>query len=112
MIQHFRALSFNLNLYLELEIPPHNLILRLGIYWKFTWGVFIPLSLMGIFIYSLANFRTFVTEGYIYPASLTGSGWVLAALALLQVPIWAGLAIYKRKGSLLDVSLFRFHLFV
>jgi solute carrier family 6 amino acid transporter-like protein 5/7/9/14 len=82
--------------------------IRLGIYWKFTWGVFIPLSLMGIFIYSLANFRTFVTEGYIYPASLTGSGWVLAALALLQVPIWAGLAIYKRKGSLLDVSLFHF----
>ncbi|XP_046454679.1 sodium-dependent nutrient amino acid transporter 1-like isoform X4 [Daphnia pulex] len=76
--------------------------IRLGIYWKFTWGFFIPLSLMGIFIYSLANFRTFVTDGYVYPASLTGSGWVLAALALIQVPIWAGIAIYKRKGSLLD----------
>jgi hypothetical protein len=24
MIQHFRALSFNLNSYLQLEIPPHN----------------------------------------------------------------------------------------
>ncbi|XP_046656086.1 sodium-dependent nutrient amino acid transporter 1-like isoform X1 [Daphnia pulicaria] len=76
--------------------------IRLGIYWKFTWGFFIPFSLMGIFIYSLANFRTFVTDGYVYPASLTGSGWVLAALALIQVPIWAGIAIYKRKGSLLD----------
>ncbi|XP_057381028.1 sodium-dependent nutrient amino acid transporter 1-like isoform X2 [Daphnia carinata] len=76
--------------------------IRLGIYWKFTWGLFIPLSLMGIFIYSLANFRTFVTDGYVYPASLTGSGWVLAALALLQVPIWAGVSILKRKGSLMD----------
>lgn len=79
--------------------------IRLGIYWKFTWGLFIPLSLVGIFIYSLANFRTFVTDGYVYPASLTGSGWVLAALALLQVPIWAVVSIVKRKGSALDVRL-------
>ena len=28
MIQYFRALSFNLNSYLELEIPPHNSIDR------------------------------------------------------------------------------------
>ena len=59
---------------------------------------------MGIFVYSLANFRTFVApDGYQYPAALVSSGWVLAALALLQVPIWAGVSIYKRKGSLLDV---------
>ncbi len=78
--------------------------IRLGIYWKFTWGVFIPVSLVCIFVYSLANFRTFVApDGYHYPTSLVASGWVLAALALIQVPIWAGMAIYKRKGSLLDV---------
>lgn len=78
--------------------------IRLGIYWKFTWGIFIPLSLMAIFVYSLINFRTFVApDGYHYPAALVSSGWVLAAFALLQVPIWAGVSIYKRKGSFSDV---------
>lgn len=61
---------------------------------------------MGIFVYALANFPTFKSDGYVYPAALTGSGWVLAALALLQVPIWAVVSIWKREGSLLDVRFF------
>ena len=81
--------------------------IRLGIYWKFTWGLFIPISLMGIFIYSFINFPAFMdkTTGYFYPTSLTASGWVLAVLALIQIPIWGIYAIHKqKKGSFIDVS--------
>ena len=77
--------------------------IRLGIYWKFTWGIFIPFALTGILVYSLVTFRTFESDGYVYPTSLVGAGWVLAAFALLQVPFWSGMAMYKRKGSLIDV---------
>lgn len=81
--------------------------IRLGIYWKFTWGIFIPLSLMGIFVYSFINFPAFMdkTSGYVYPTSLTASGWILAVIALIQIPIWGAYAIYKQKQeSLLGVS--------
>lgn len=78
--------------------------IRLGIYWKFTWGLFIPASLIAIFIYSLVTFRSFSSNGYVYPTALISAGWVLAAVALLQLPIWAFMAIYKRKGSFLEVS--------
>ncbi len=76
---------------------------KLGIYWKFTWGFFIPFSLMGIFVYSLSNFRTF--DSGKYPESLIAVGWTLAALALIQVPLWGIYAVLKQKtGSFIQVS--------
>lgn len=27
-----------------------------------------------------------------------GAGWVLAAIAILQVPLWAAIAIYRQKN--------------
>ena len=80
--------------------------IRLGIYWKFTWGIFIPISLMGIFIYSFFNFPAFETKSkYSYPSSLVTSGWVLAVIALIQIPIWGAYVVYKqKKGSFIDVS--------
>ena len=78
--------------------------IRLGIYWKFTWGFFIPIALLGILIYSFFNFRAFESNGYIYPTSLVASGWILAAIALLQIPIWGAYVVLRqKKGSLLDV---------
>lgn len=78
--------------------------IRLGIYWKFTWGLAIPLSLIGIFAYSFINFRTFESGGYVYPTSLIAAGWVLAIFALGQIPFWGMYAIYKqKKGSFIDV---------
>ena len=81
--------------------------IRLGIYWKFTWGFFIPISLFGIFTYSFINFRSFESAGYVYPVSLTASGWVLAVFALIQLPLWGFYAVYKqKKGSLFHVIVF------
>lgn len=83
---------------------------QLGIYWKFTWGIFIPLSMTAILIYSLTTVKTFEIKGYVYPSSLTGTGWALAGLALLQVPLWAGIVMYKSEGSLLTVRISNYHL--
>lgn len=81
--------------------------IRLGIYWKFTWVLVIPMSLLAILIYSLITFRSFTSNGYVYPTALTSFGWVLAAFAIFQLPIWAFLTIYRKKGSLLCVSFFK-----
>ena len=79
--------------------------IRLGIYWKFTWGLFIPVCLGAIFVYSLVNFRTFEANGYVYPTALTGAGWVLAIAALIQIPAWAIYSLIQgNNGSLIEVS--------
>jgi len=71
--------------------------IRLSRYWQFSWGLFIPISLLGIFFYSLFQFPTFQEGDYIFPMSLVGSGWVLAVAALLQIPCWAAYVVYHQK---------------
>jgi len=70
---------------------------RLGRYWQFSWGLFIPFSLLGIFVYSLFNFPAFQEGDYFFPSSLVASGWVLAVAALLQIPCWGAFVVYHQK---------------
>lgn len=45
----------------------------LGIYWKFTWSLFIPVALLGIFIYAMVSYQPMKTDdGNEYPAGVTG----------------------------------------
>ena len=46
--------------------------IRLGYYWKFTWGLFIPVTLGFIFIYSTFNLQEFKLGDYVYPPKLIG----------------------------------------
>jgi len=71
--------------------------IRLGVYWHFTWGVFIPVSLIAIFIYSLFEFPVFKEGTYIFPQSLLVAGWMLALSALIQIPIWGIYVVYRQK---------------
>lgn len=45
----------------------------LGIYWKFTWCIFIPIALLVIFIYAMIVYTPLKTDdGEPYPASANG----------------------------------------
>lgn len=67
---------------------------ELGIYWKFCWLVFIPLSLSGILVYVLCSMELPTMDGLYYPISAYASGWILAGLALLMVPVGFLHALY------------------
>jgi len=73
--------------------------IRLGYYWKFTWGLFIPVTLISIFIYSIFNLQEFKSGDYVYPSNLIVAGWLLSASALIQIPIWGVYVIYKQKNG-------------
>lgn len=45
---------------------------ELGIYWKFCWLVFIPLSLSGILVYVLCSMELPTMDGLYYPISAYG----------------------------------------
>lgn len=45
----------------------------LGIYWKFTWCIFIPIALLAIFIYAMASYEPMETDDdEYYPPGVTG----------------------------------------
>ncbi|XP_042883243.1 sodium-dependent nutrient amino acid transporter 1-like [Penaeus japonicus] len=61
--------------------------LELGIYWKFCWLAFIPVSLSGILAYVLLSLELPTMDGLYYPMSAYACGWALAGVALVMVPM-------------------------
>jgi len=73
-----------------------------GIYWKFCWGFFIPVALIAILIYFFVTYKPITYQGHQYPDSAVAAGWLLTALAMVQVPIFGGIALWKSKKRLAD----------
>jgi hypothetical protein len=44
----------------------------LGIYWKFTWTIFIPVALSFIFVYAMVNYGPLKTADGVFPIEATG----------------------------------------
>jgi len=59
-----------------------------GIYWKFCWGLFIPISLLGIFVYFLVTYTPRMYNGVPYPPAAEYAGYGLTLLAVIQLPFW------------------------
>ena len=70
---------------------------NLGIYWKFCWGILIPLTLSFSFLYFVATFPEIEYGGVSYPTSAVASGWILAAIAWITVPIGMIYAFVKSE---------------
>ncbi|CAN7989390.1 unnamed protein product [Ixodes hexagonus] len=70
---------------------------KISWYWKITWGFITPVSLIAIFIYGNA------TEGSVSSLPPIGQiiGWVMAAIAIGQVPLWMLVTFAKAPGSTL-----------
>ncbi|XP_068243175.1 sodium-dependent nutrient amino acid transporter 1-like [Palaemon carinicauda] len=71
----------------------------LGIYWKFCWAFFIPVSLTGILLYSFIDLNLPTFDGKTYPDSAYASGWVLSVVAICMVPLWFGHSLYHAQGE-------------
>ncbi|XP_057375161.1 sodium-dependent nutrient amino acid transporter 1-like [Daphnia carinata] len=72
----------------------------LGIYWKLTWCIFIPIALAVIFIYAMVVYEPLKTDdGEPYPPSANAAGWLVAAIAILQLPIWGAYVVHKQSGA-------------
>jgi solute carrier family 6 amino acid transporter-like protein 5/7/9/14 len=70
-----------------------------GIYWRFTWGLCIPVGMTGILVYVFSNEKRWTYNGLDYPDVAIACGWALAGLSLSVFPICAIHTIYTRKAS-------------
>lgn len=68
-----------------------------SIYWRLTWGLITPGILLVVFIYTVSTSPRLSYQGNDYPNSAYIIGWLLAAFGILQVPIWAAVAISKQS---------------
>ncbi|XP_022251339.1 sodium-dependent nutrient amino acid transporter 1-like isoform X2 [Limulus polyphemus] len=71
-----------------------------GLYWKITWVITAPVILIVIFIYGnvMLAIEKNNEESSTIPPWGTAIGWVLAAVAIFQIPIWIIRIVYNTKG--------------
>jgi len=72
--------------------------IRVGWYWKFCWGFFVPVGLTVILFYSLATEGRLQHDKMDYPDAAIACGWMIAAVALLTLPAFAFHAVKTRKS--------------
>jgi len=72
---------------------------KIGIYWRSTWGALAPGSLILILVLTFSVYEPLAKPGGDLPLYADGLGWGLAMCSIIQIPIWAGIAIYKAKGD-------------
>ena len=68
-------------------------------YWKACWTVIAPIMMMVIFMYSMVTLQPMTMGGIEYPKVAHIAGWCLTALGILQLPLWAIIAVHKQKGQ-------------
>ncbi|XP_055329333.1 sodium- and chloride-dependent glycine transporter 2-like [Paramacrobiotus metropolitanus] len=71
-------------------------------YWRTAWSVLSPVTLLFILIVSLVQYRTlYEATNKRLPVWADGIGWTLAGLAIIQLPVWAIIVVWKSKGDTL-----------
>lgn len=70
-----------------------------GIYWRLCWGIVTPLFMVVILIYVFTTFQPLTYKSYTFPEAAVAAGWTISAFGIMQLPIWAIVAIVKQEGS-------------
>ncbi|OXA50584.1 Sodium-dependent nutrient amino acid transporter 1 [Folsomia candida] len=78
--------------------------IKISWYWKFCWSIFIPVSLSVIFIQATIKSAssTLKYNGASFPPEAVVCGWMIAAVALLILPVAALHSVWTRKAGSLD----------
>ncbi|GAU98844.1 hypothetical protein RvY_09933 [Ramazzottius varieornatus] len=73
---------------------------NLGWYWRTAWLILAPVTLLFITIVSITSFELMSQPGVNnIPPWADGIGWSLTALAVVQLPLWAAIVLYKAPGN-------------
>ncbi|XP_022238127.1 sodium- and chloride-dependent GABA transporter 1-like [Limulus polyphemus] len=69
------------------------------IWWKLCWMVFTPLICMGVFLFSLVQYKPLDYIGYVYPWWGQLIGWMLALSSMLCIPGYASFKFIVTPGT-------------
>lgn len=76
-----------------------------NLYWRLCWKYITPGLMTAILIYTLFNLEPLKDGDHDYPPIAYFIGRCIAALGLLQLPLFAFYSIWKQEGTILEVNL-------
>ncbi|XP_017475721.1 PREDICTED: sodium-dependent nutrient amino acid transporter 1 isoform X1 [Rhagoletis zephyria] len=68
-------------------------------YWRFCWAFITPGIMTLILIYFFATYQSLTYNNVEYPNWAYALGWTITALGVIQVPLWAIVAIVRQPGE-------------
>jgi len=72
---------------------------KMGIYWRICWGFVTPVLMIVILIYSLATMEPEEYNDQPFPTGAYVAGWILFAIGVSQLPLWALIVMYRKRGG-------------
>lgn len=69
---------------------------KVTLYWRLCWGLVTPVFMSVIFIYAMAEYKPPTYSELDFPDGYIVAGWVLFAIGVLQLPLWA-MWIFSRQ---------------
>ncbi|KAF2901807.1 hypothetical protein ILUMI_04380 [Ignelater luminosus] len=72
---------------------------KVGVYWRITWGVITPISLVVIFIYFLSTLTRLTYGHYEIPEIALVCGWLIVVANLTQILYFIIRTIYKHRQA-------------
>uniref|UniRef100_A0A0C9R7W8 Transporter n=1 Tax=Fopius arisanus TaxID=64838 RepID=A0A0C9R7W8_9HYME len=70
-----------------------------SVYWRLCWFIVTPLVLIIIFLYTVSTLPPLIYRNVPYPESAHIAGGIILAMAISQIPIWAVVAMIKRRDT-------------
>ncbi|XP_066249189.1 sodium-dependent nutrient amino acid transporter 1-like [Euwallacea similis] len=75
-----------------------------GVYWRFCWCIIIPVVLIFVLSYFLANYEALQYENKEYPSNIIAWGWVLLGFGVVQPLLWFVVDSYRKTRDLSSVK--------
>ncbi|XP_075166196.1 sodium-dependent nutrient amino acid transporter 1 [Haematobia irritans] len=79
---------------------------KTGLYWRVCWALITPGLMFGVLLYTLITLEPLTYNGVGYPDKIYGLAWLLWAIGVAQLPLWALYTIYKAKGHTLKEKIY------
>ncbi|XP_055383332.1 sodium-dependent nutrient amino acid transporter 1 [Condylostylus longicornis] len=75
--------------------------IKTGLYWRICWAIITPSLMITVLIYLIIEYQPLKYKNIDYPPLVMGIAWVIYAIGILQLPIWAIYAIYQQPQKTL-----------
>lgn len=72
---------------------------KTGLYWRICWALITPGLMFAVLVYTLITLEPLTYNGVGYPVSFYSVAWLIWAIGVAQLPLWALVTICKQKGA-------------
>ncbi|XP_037956210.1 sodium-dependent nutrient amino acid transporter 1-like [Teleopsis dalmanni] len=73
--------------------------IKTGFYWRICWSIITPGLMFIVLIYTLITYEQLEYKEVKYPEHIYNIAWLIWAIGVGQLPLWAIYAVYRQPGS-------------